>query len=116
MTFCFSKVVCINLNLLIYPFSPYSLVTLSLFSTSVTLFLFYKYVHIYSFKKYSTYKQYHMICLSLSDFTLGPSMLLQTALFHFLWPSNIPLYICTTSFLFTPLLMDIYVASMSWLL
>ena len=31
----FFKAVCINPNLLIYPFSPYSLVTVSLFSTSI---------------------------------------------------------------------------------
>ena len=43
------------------------------------------------------------ICLSLSDlfhvasYPLGPSMLLQMALFYFLWLSNIPLYICSTS-------------------
>ena len=43
------------------------------------------------------------------------SMLTQMALVHsFLWLSNIPLYICTTS-LSTHLLMDIYVAPMSWL-
>ena len=34
----------------------------------------------------------------------------------FLWLSNIPLYICTTSSLSIPLLMDIQVASMSWLM
>ena len=53
------------------------------------------------------------ICLSLPDLlhsvwqSLGPSMLLQRALFHsFIRLSNIPLYICTTSFL-SHLLMDI---------
>ena len=41
------------------------------------------------------------------------SMLLQMALFHsFLWLSNSPLYMCTTSSLSTPPLMDIYVACM----
>ena len=46
-------------------------------------------------------------CLSLSDLlhsvwsSQSPSMLLQMAFFHsFLWLSNIPLYICTTSFFF----------------
>ena len=49
--------------------------------------------------------------------SLGPSTSLQMAQFHsFLWQSNIPLYICTTSSLFIPLLMDIQIASMSWLL
>ena len=48
--------------------------------------------------------------------SLGSSMMLQMALFHsFLWLSNIPLYICTSSSLPIPLLMDIQ-ASMSWLL
>ena len=63
------------------------------------------------------------ICLSLSDFlhlvwsSLGSSTLLQRAGFHsFLWLSNIPLYICTTSALSIQLLIDIYVVSMSWLL
>ena len=44
------------------------------------------------------------ICFSLCDllclvrWSPGPSMLLQMALFHsFLWLSNIPLYVCTTS-------------------
>ena len=48
--------------------------------------------------------------LSVSDLlhlawsSLGPSMLLQMALFpSFLWLSNIPLYICTTSSLSFPL-------------
>ena len=44
-------------------------------------------------------------------------MLLQIALFHsFLWPSSIPLYICTTSSLSPHLSMDIYVAFISWAL
>ena len=44
-------------------------------------------------------------------------MLLQMALFHaFLWLSNIPFYICTTSLLSIHLSMDIYDAFMSWLL
>ena len=44
-------------------------------------------------------------------------MLLQMALFHsFLWLNNIPLYLCTSSSLSIPLLMDIYVASVAWLL
>ena len=41
-------------------FPPYSLVNLSLFSRSVTLFLFYRQVHLYPFID-STYKQHHMI-------------------------------------------------------
>ena len=40
------------------------------------------------------------ICLSLSDFlhlicySLGPSMLLKMAIFHFLWLSSMPLCVC----------------------
>ena len=63
------------------------------------------------------------ICLSLSDLlhsvweSLGPSMSLQMAQFHsFLWLSNILLHICATFSLSIPLLMNIWVASMSWLL
>ena len=49
--------------------------------------------------------------------SLGPSMLLQMALFRsFLWLRDIPLYICTTSSLSIYLLMGIQVVSMSWLL
>ena len=44
-------------------------------------------------------------------------MLLQMALFHaFIWLCNIPLYVGTTSSLSNPPLIDIQVASMSWLL
>ena len=44
-------------------------------------------------------------------------MFLQMPLFHsFLWLSNIPLCICATSSLSNSLLMDVQVASMSWLL
>ena len=58
----------VNPKLLIYPspfpFSP--LVTISLFSMSVGLFLFCLYVHLYFFD--STYKQYHMVFVfSLSE-------------------------------------------------
>ena len=43
---------------------------------------------------------------SLSMISLGPTMLLQMALFHsVLWLSNIPLYICITFSLFNHLLM-----------
>ena len=53
----------------------------------------------------------HTISSSLSDLfhsawhSLGPSMLLQMAFFHF-FMSNIPLYICTTFYLSIPLLME----------
>ena len=39
-------------------------------------------------------------------------MMMQMLRFHsFIWPSNIPLYICTTAFLFTHLLMGTWIAS-----
>ena len=54
-------------------------------------------------------------CFFLSDLfhsvwrTLGSPTSLQMTQFHpFLWLINIPLYICTTSFLSIPLLMDIH--------
>ena len=48
---------------------------------------------------------------------LGPSTSLKmTQICSFLWLSNIPLYICTTSSLSIHLSMDIWVVSMSWLL
>ena len=61
------------------------------------------------------------MCSFLAYFTLwqslGPSVLLQVALFYsFLWLNNIPLYICTASAFSIPVLMDIQIASMSWLL
>ena len=47
----------------------------------------------------------------------GLSMLLQMVLFcYFLWLNNIPLYVCTKSSLSIPLLIGVYVASVSWLL
>ena len=39
-----------------------------------------------------------------------------TQIHSFLWLSNISKYVCTTTSLFIHLLMDIKVASMSWLL
>ena len=92
-----------------FPPPLFPLLNISLFSTSVTLFLFCKFVHLYHFF-YSTYKWYHMIYLFFSLWlhsvwqSLGPSTLLQMTLFRsFLWLSNISLYICTTSSLSIPL-------------
>ena len=49
--------------------------------------------------------------------SLCPSMLLQMALVpSFLWLSNIPLRACTTPSVAAPLSVDIWLASMSWLL
>ena len=61
---------------------------ISSFSKSLTLFLFCKQVHLYHFRFHIKGKSY--ISPSLSDLlhsvycSLGPSMLLQMALFHFL--------------------------------
>ena len=57
--FYIQQCVFVNPNLPIYPISSSPLVTISLFSTSVTLFLFCKQVHLYHFLD-STYKQYHI--------------------------------------------------------
>ena len=43
-------------------------------------------------------------------------MSLEMSLFqHFIWLSSIPLRMCTASSLSIPLLVDVWVASMSWL-
>ena len=47
--------------------------------------------------------EYSFLCYTASP---SPSMLLQMALFHFLWLSSIPLYICPTSSLTIHLSMD----------
>ena len=84
------------------PVSP--LVSIRLFSTFVSLFLPCKPVHLYHFSRFHVYALIYDTCFSLSDLfhsvwqTLGPSTSLQMTQFHsFLWLSNIPLYICTTS-------------------
>ena len=56
---------CIHPNLLIYPYTFFLLVTISLFSMSVALFVN-KFICFVLFFN-SAYKWYHMICLSLSD-------------------------------------------------
>ena len=101
--------------------SPLASILLS--SMFVSLFLLCKYDHLYHFSRFHIYALISSICVSLSDLlhsvrqSLGPSASLQMTEFHsFLWLSNIPLYICTTSCFSIPLLMDIQVASMSWLL
>ena len=68
--FYIQECVYVNPHLPTYPSPPYPLVTTSLFSTSVTLFLSCKQVHFYHFL-YSTYKQYHMmfVFLCLTYFT-----------------------------------------------
>ena len=76
------------------------LVSIRLFSTSVSLFLPCKLVHLYHFSRFHIYKLIYGICFSLSDLlhsvwqSLGPFTSLRMTQFHsFLWLSNIPLYI-----------------------
>ena len=64
----------------------------------------YKLVHLYHYSRFHIYTLIYDLCFSLSDLlhsvwqSLGPSASLQMTQFcSFLWLSNIPLYICTTS-------------------
>ena len=89
------------------------LVSIRLFSTSVSQFLPCKPVHLYNFSRFHIYELIYGICFSLSDLlhsvgqSLDPSTSLQMTQFRsFLWLSNTPLYICTTSSLSIRLLMD----------
>ena len=84
------------------------------FSTSSSLFLSYKYVHLYCFSRLHMYVLISDTYFSLSDIlhsvwrTLGPSTSLPMIPIHFfLWLSNIPLYICVTTSLSIHLLMSI---------
>ena len=90
------------------------LVSIYLFSTSVSLFLPCKPVHLYHFSRFHIYVLINGICFSLSQLlhsvwqSLDPSTSLQMTQFRsFLWWSNIPLYICTTSSLSIHLSMGI---------
>ena len=83
--------------------------------TAVSLFVLCKSFHLYFFldstdkQSYTTFAFPFLTYLTLYD-SLGPSTSLQMIQFHFfLWPNNIPLYICITSSLSIPLLMDIQV-------
>ena len=78
--------------------------SICLFSASVSQFLPCKPVHLYHFSRFHIYVLIYDICFSLSDLfhsvwqSLDPSTSLQITQFRsFLWQSNIPLYICTTS-------------------
>ena len=80
------------------------LVSIRLFSASVSQFLCCKPVHLYHFSRFHMYALIHDICFSLSDLlhsvwqSLDASTSLQMTQFRsFLWLSNIPLYACTTS-------------------
>ena len=109
----------LNSLLIPYPHS-FPLINRNLFSKSVSLFLFYKFICIifldYAYRNiticFSFFVWHHSVWQSL-----GPSLLLQMALCHsFSWLSNIPLYICTAFSLSIPLSVDIWVDSVSWLL
>ena len=83
------------------------LVSIRLFSTSVSQLLPCKPVHLYHFSRFHIHVLIYDICVSLSDLlhsvwqSLGPSMSQQmTQFYSFLWLSNIPLYICTTTSFF----------------
>ena len=98
----------------IHPTFLTPLVSTHLFSMSVSLFLLCKSVHLYHFSRVHINALIYDICFSLSDLlhsvwlSLGPFTFLQMAQFHsFLWLSNSPFYIFTTSSLYIPLLMDI---------
>ena len=90
-----------------HPHSPRSfspLVSICLFSTSVSQFLPCKLVHLYHFSRFHINVLIYDVCFSLSDLlnsvwqSLDPSTSQQMTQFRsFLWLSNIPLYICTTS-------------------
>ena len=91
-----------------------TLVSIRLFSISVSLFLPCKPVHLYHFSRFHIYVLIYDICFSLSDLlhsvwqSLDPSTSQQmTQIRSFLWLSNIALYICTTTSLSIRLSMGI---------
>ena len=109
-------------NLPIHPtpfFPPPRLVSIHLSSTSVSQFLFANKIICTTFFRFHIYALIGEICFLLFDLLYSVSRSIHISIndpvSFFLWLSNIPLYICTTS-LSIPLLMDIQVASMSWLL
>ena len=89
------------------------LVSICLFSTSVSLFLPCKLVHLYHFSRFHIYELIYDICFSLSDLlhsvwqSLDPFTSLQMTQFcSVLWLNSIALYICATSSLSIHLMMD----------
>ena len=95
-----------------YHFPP--LVSICLFSASMSQFLPCKPVHLYDFSRFHRYALIYDICFSLSDLhhsvwqSLDPTTSLQMNQFHsFIWLSNILLYICTTASLSIHLLRGI---------
>ena len=110
----------VNPNLPIHPTTTPSpcrfppLVSIRLFSTSVSHFLPCKPVHLYHFSRFHIYTLIYDISFSLSDLlhsvwqTIDPSTSLQMTQFRsYSWLNNIPLYICTTSSLSIHLSMGI---------
>ena len=99
--------ICVYMSIPISQFitpPPLPLVSICLFSTSVSLFLPCILVHLYHFSRFHIYALIYDICFSLSDLlhsvwqSLAPSTSPQMTQFcSFLWLTNIPLYICTTS-------------------
>ena len=76
------------------------LVSIRLFSTSVSLFLPCKLVHLYHFSRFYIYALIYDVCFSLSDLlhsvwqSLDPSTSQQMTQFRsFLWLNNSPLYV-----------------------
>ena len=81
-----------------------------------------KKVHQFHLSRFHICALIYDICFSLSDLlhsvwqSVGPFVSANGAVLVFSMAEFIPLYVCTTSSLSTPLLVDIWVASMSWLL
>ena len=82
------------------------LVSICLFSTSVSLFLSCRSFHLYHFSRFHIYVLINDIWFSLSDLlhsvwqSLDPSTSLRMIQFYcFLWLRNIPLYICHIFFI-----------------
>ena len=75
-------------------FSP--LLAISLFPMSVSLFLFCKYIHLYHSLRFHIQAVYFSFSglLHLVWQSLGPSMLLQMALFHSLFVTELYLIVC----------------------
>ena len=111
----------VSLKLLIYSPSRFP------FGNHGSVFYVWESVSVLTISSFVSFFRFHIcdiiLYLCLSDLvllvwsSLGPSVLLQIALFHcLLWLSNIPLYVCTIFSRSIHLLVDTQVASMSWLL
>ena len=120
----YQQCIYVNPNLPIHPTLPFTPWYPYICSLRLCLYFFFVNKIVYTnFFRFYIYALIYGICFSLSDLlhslwqSLSPSMSLQMTQFcSFLWLSNVPLYICTIWYLSIPLLMDIQVVSMSWLL